>query len=517
MRFVVRRRHAAVLVAGLVATLLPAGTPAYGVANGEPVAAGTYGFVAHLRIGDVRACSGALVDTESISDQLGAFAAVPSGPRWVLTAASCFARDGQPTRSGPPPWPTTVTVGRANLLAEDAGVVLQATDVISHPDRDVALVRLASPVAGVTAASLASHTLPAGTDVRVAGYGRTETEWVSDRLDSGVFTVQAADEQSYGLTGAGTPLVSACKGDAGAPMFRGDAGTSAVLYGLISTSFQAGCLAATETRNGATAAGLQGLGGWIGANAADQPTALVRLEQGELTGDAYTDLLGVDANGYLWLYPGLATPARFGPRLRVGSGWTAMVHMTVGEFTGDNYADVVGGDRDGKLFVYPGRGTAGFGSRIQIGNSGWTAMVDLDTGEFNEDAYDDILAIDSAGKLWVYPGRSDGKLDPRVEIGAWGWAALVHVTAGEFNEDGREDVLAIDSAGKLWMYPGLGTPGLGSRIPIGNSGWATMRTFTVGEFNRDAYNDVLVFDKDGKLWLYPGTNTPNLAPRMEIR
>jgi hypothetical protein len=506
MRFPTKRRHAAALVAGLAATVSLSGTPAYAIANGAPVTEGTYGFVAHLRVGDVRACSGALVGTPSMPEQ-----------RWVLTAASCFAEDGRPNRSGPPPWPTTVTIGRSNLLAEDTGVAVQATDVITHPDRDVALVRLASPVAGIAPASLAADTVPVGTDVRVAGYGRTATEWVPDRLDSGVFTVQAVDERRFEVTGAGTPFVSACKGDAGAPMFQGGAETPADLYGLITASWQGGCFTETETRNGAVAVRVQDLGGWISANAAQQPSGLVRLEKGEFTGDAYTDLLGVDADGYLWLYPGLSTPARFGARMRVGSGWTAMVHMAVGEFTGDSNADVVGADRDGRLWVYPGRGTAGFGSRIQIGTRGWASIVHLEIGEFNGDAYDDVLAVAASGELWVYPGRSDGKLNSPFQIGSRGWEAMVHIAAGEFDEDASDDVLAIDTAGRLWVYPGRGTAGLGSRIQIGWSGWAPMRTFTVGEFNRDAYNDVLVSDGAGKLWLYPGTDTAGLRPRVEIR
>ncbi|MEJ3745833.1 trypsin-like serine protease [Actinomycetes bacterium KLBMP 9797] len=504
-----KRRCAAALVAGLAVAAIPAGGPAYGIANGAPVAQGTDGFVAHLRIGEVRACSGALVHPRS------GFLDPPSATpeqRWVLTAASCFAKDGQPTRFGPPPWPTTVTIGRANLLATDVGTAIQATDVIPHPDRDVALVRLASPVSGVTPAKLPADPLPVGGEVRVAGYGRTATEWVSDRLDSGAFTVQAVGEASYDITSS----ASACDGDAGAPMFRAGAGTSAELHGLVIASGQAGCLTETETRNGATAVRVQDLREWVSANTAAQPSGLVRLEKGELTGDQYTDLLGVDAAGDLWIHPGLSTPARFGRPVRVGSGWTSMPHMTVGEFTGDGYDDVVGGDPQGRLWVYPGRGLAGFGTRIQIGLSGWTAMEGLDVGRFNEDAYDDILAVGTGGELWVYPGRSDGQLNPRVKIGNSGWAAMVHVTAGEFNEDAYEDVLAIDAAGKLWLYPGRGSAGLASRIEIGSSGWAPMRTFTVGEFNRDAYNDVLVFDRDGKLRLYPGTNQPGVGSWVEI-
>ncbi|MFC0529780.1 FG-GAP-like repeat-containing protein [Phytohabitans kaempferiae] len=488
--------------AGLVVAVLLAGTPAYGIANGEPVAAGAYGFAAHLRIGDVRACSGTLVGTASMPER-----------RWVLTAASCFAQDGRPTRWGPPPWPTTVTVGRSDLLGQQprssASVpsvdAVRATDVISHPDRDVALVRLASPVTAVTPASLAASPAAVGAQVRVAGYGRTATEWVPDRLHSGAFTVQAARQHSYDIAGSGSPFASLCEGDAGAPVFGG--GTP-VLYGLVSTSSQAGCLTETGTGNGATAVRVHDLGAWIDEKVAAQPTGLVRSERGDLTGDGHTDLVGMDSEGRLWLYPGLEMPAWFGPRVQIGTGWASMVRIAVGEFTGDSHDDVVAADRDGRLWVYPGQGAAWLGSRIQIGSSGWATMVHLEIGNFNGDAYDDVLVVNAAGELWVYPGRSDGKLNPAFRIGRSGWAAMVHLAAGEFDEDARDDVLAVDAAGKLWLYPGLGTTGLGSRVQIGSSGWATMRTFTVGEFNRDAYNDVLVFDQAGKLWLYPGTETP---------
>ncbi|GAA4472286.1 hypothetical protein [Phytohabitans houttuyneae] len=76
------------------------------------------------------------------------------------------------------------------------------------------------------------------------------------------FTVQTADQASYRIAESGL-----CKGDAGAPMFGG---ATPVLYGLVSTSYQAGCLTEAETRSGATAVRVQDLGAWIDQKVAVQ-------------------------------------------------------------------------------------------------------------------------------------------------------------------------------------------------------------------------------------------------------
>ncbi|MFF4498313.1 trypsin-like serine protease [Streptomyces sp. NPDC001546] len=133
---------AAAAAAGIVTA------PSAGAAIGADTP-GNYAFTAKINLGEQQACSGALVD-----------------PQWIITAAGCFAVDGKPAQIGKPAVATTVTVGRTDLTTT-SGAVVDASYVIPHPDRDIAMVRLAKPVNGVVPAKVAT-TAPAASDKLIA-------------------------------------------------------------------------------------------------------------------------------------------------------------------------------------------------------------------------------------------------------------------------------------------------------------------------------------------------------------
>jgi hypothetical protein len=218
--------------------------PAFGIAGGTPAAQGAYGFVADVKFGDVRGCSGVLID-----------------PEWIATAAGCFVEGGQPVPPGAPTQATTVTVGRADLLAS-GGQVRTVVDVMPRTDRDLVLARLSKPVIDVAPAKIGT-TAPAGGDVlRVAGFGRTATEWVPDRLSTAMFTVQGTTSTTVDIAGTGAAPPSVCRGDAGGPALREVAGGVEVVA-LNSTTWQAGCFSETETRNAAAEVRLDNIKPWI--------------------------------------------------------------------------------------------------------------------------------------------------------------------------------------------------------------------------------------------------------------
>ncbi|HEX8864891.1 MAG TPA: RICIN domain-containing protein, partial [Lentzea sp.] len=124
-----------------------------------------------------------------------------------------------------------------------------------------------------------------GEVLRVAGFGRTATEWVPDRPRTGQFTVTATTAtttQVVGNNGADT-----CKGDAGGPAFREVSGTPQ-LVGLSSTSWQHGCLAVTETRQGSTEARVDDLGPWV-QSTTRVGEAFIGVRSGQCIDQDYTD------------------------------------------------------------------------------------------------------------------------------------------------------------------------------------------------------------------------------------
>jgi trypsin len=238
---------------GLAMTVVVAGAlagagPASAVAGGTDVADGDYPFVVKLRIGDTeRACTGVLVH-----------------PQLVLTAGVCFAGADGKVAAGEPSLPTTVIAGRTDLTGT-GGTVSDVTEVVPNPDRDLALLRLGTPVTTVPPIAIAGTAAAAGDEITVAGYGRTKTTWIQDRLQSAKFTVTGVGSTSLDV--AGSPSAAAiCKGDAGAPAFRLTSGGAAELVALAAGSTQAGCVGETAAEGGATATRVDGVSDWIAAN-----------------------------------------------------------------------------------------------------------------------------------------------------------------------------------------------------------------------------------------------------------
>ncbi|WP_130508369.1 RICIN domain-containing protein [Krasilnikovia cinnamomea] len=246
------RRRKRVAIAGLSAVVvagLLAGTTLAHAVEGEPAADGKYGFVAHVQIGEPgaggRACTGALI-----------------APQWVATAAACFLEPGQTTLPfGAPGKPTTVTVGRADLTTT-AGQAVRVAELVSRPGRDVALARLVSPVTSVQPVAIAT-TAPSTADVlTVAGYGRTKTDWVPNRLHTAAYAVTAVAGDTVDIAPQ-TPADSGiCKGDAGGPALREAAG-KVELVAMHHSSTQSGCLGSTETRQGAVETRVDDLNDWM--------------------------------------------------------------------------------------------------------------------------------------------------------------------------------------------------------------------------------------------------------------
>ncbi|MFE7412956.1 RICIN domain-containing protein [Streptomyces laurentii] len=243
-------------IAAISVGLAAPATPAAAV-TGPEATAGQLPAVVKLRLGDeadARACTGILVD-----------------PVWVLTAASCFAATpGTPVPAGKPAL-------KATAVLRD-GTTVDIAEIAPRDDRDAALVRLTTPVTTLTPASPATGLPAPGTELTAAGFGRTKTEWVPDKLHTGTFTVDSATSTSLALTGKGTDAL--CKGDTGGPLLNSDGR----IVGVNSRSWQGGCLGTptTETRTGAVSARTDDLASWIQQTVtADWQVPLVNANSGK--------------------------------------------------------------------------------------------------------------------------------------------------------------------------------------------------------------------------------------------
>lgn len=161
----------------------------------------------------------------------------------VLTAAHCA--------EGQDPADVVAVTGRTDLTTNE-GAETPVSDIWIHPDytsvtsgADVAVLTLASPVAGAQPIELASATdgpsYTPGADATVAGWGTTsEGGPTSDTLLQGTVPVTSdedcaaaygSDYDAQGMVCAGLPEggVDACQGDSGGPLV-----VDGVLAGVVS-------------------------------------------------------------------------------------------------------------------------------------------------------------------------------------------------------------------------------------------------------------------------------------------
>ncbi|WP_414169401.1 S1 family peptidase [Streptoverticillium reticulum] len=519
----------AVLIAASVTTGVMTAAPANAVV-GDEAKDGQYTFTAQLDIGSgagKRSCTGALVESQ-----------------WVLTAASCFSDDpaqGYRIPAGAPKAKTIVTVGRTDLTTE-TGTTVDAVELVPRGDRDLVMVRLAKPVADIAPVSVGSSAPQQGEGVRVAGYGRTQDEWVPTRLHSAAFTAGAVSAGTVDL--AGKPAeATTCPGDDGAPVFREKNGTFE-LVAVNTGSWQGGCFGSddAEKRAGATGTRVDDVADWIRQtyvrtllSRADWKNASY-LASGYFTGKGAADskrrmdLFVVWKDGSASLYQGSdgsdpKYPFTAEYKLAgAGSYWKDARAVTGGKFTQDGSEGLTVRWASGKLSTYTHVDENGFHDEKALAYSDtWKHARLITAGRFaTNNLRDDLLVLWDDGSTSMYSdtGKNGVSKETQLTKADKGWENAVEMNAGEFTGKKTSDLMIRWNDGQTQLFPGVDTAGYHGRTQLRpeHSAWGGAAQITVGNFT-DANghpDDILIRWNDGNLSYYPGVDASGTHGEVQL-
>ncbi|MFI1205644.1 FG-GAP-like repeat-containing protein [Streptomyces sp. NPDC020883] len=480
--------------------------------TGPAAANGAYAFTAQLAIGGgERDCSAVLVD-----------------PLWVLTDSNCFAdKPGAAVAAGKPKLKTTATVGRTDLNAKD-GHSLDVTELVPNPDRGLVMARLSAPATGVAPVALADSAPTNGEILKTAGFGRTETEWIPDKLHTAAFAVGAVAEPAVSLSGK-TKDDAICKGDAGGPVLRERAGRTELVALSSASNFQ-GCLGETkgDAPSLASATRTDGAADWIQQVrlSALVPDVTSVMTTGDFNGDGRTDIAAVTKDGNLHAFYGRADGTfQYGrPLWTLDGSWKSATKIIGGDFNGDGHTDIAAVWSNGSLRLYAadvnGNLTANKPMWVDE-ETNWNDMIHLarfNNGTSNRDGLLAVWGGGPKGALYAYEAGPSGALTG-TKRNMWRdatWQYAKKITTGDFNGDGRDDVVTITDVGGLSRYTRYDSNaggGLSDGVSMWrDNSWGATQVLLSGDFDGDSNTDI------GSLWsnqqrfnFYKGDGKGNLA------
>ncbi|MCX4906739.1 trypsin-like serine protease [Streptomyces sp. NBC_00878] len=158
--------------------------------------------------------------------------------------------------------------------------------------------------------------------------------------------------------------------------------------------------------------------------------------------------------------------------MQISSVWGGYKSYAIpGDMTGDARPDLLAVDADGSVYLYPGRGNGQFYAKVKVISGAWKNVKIFGHGDLSGDGKPDLLVRSTDGILWLYRGTGKEKTPWSARIKArTGWNFTSYVSSGDVTGDGVADIMARDSGGTLWLYRGTNkasTDLFASRISLG--------------------------------------------------
>lgn len=190
------------------------------------------------------------------------------------------------------------------------------------------------------------------------------------------------------------------------------------------------------------------------------------VNAGDWNGDGYADVVARNSRGRLLFYRGTTTGSfDAGTDLGIQS---AHVNLTgVGDVNGDRFPDLMGIDGKGKATLIYGNGKIGVKSTSSVAGS-WSGRDWVrGAGDFDGDGRFDVITR-SGGKLSVHLGTKSGGFAAPTVIGT-GFDTVSSITVvGDVDGDKHSDLVARLSNGKLRLFRSNGIKLVGSTTYAGS-------------------------------------------------
>ncbi|MFF3330214.1 trypsin-like serine protease [Streptomyces sp. NPDC002888] len=158
--------------------------------------------------------------------------------------------------------------------------------------------------------------------------------------------------------------------------------------------------------------------------------------------------------------------------MQISSVWGGYKSYAIpGDLTGDARPDLVAVDADGSVYLYPGRGNGQFYAKVKVVDRAWKGVQIFGHGDLSGDGKADLLVRNSSGVLYLYRGTQQQNTPWSARIQArTGFTFTSYVANGDVTGDGIADLITRDSGGTLWLYPGTNKASsalFASRIKLG--------------------------------------------------
>jgi hypothetical protein len=260
------------------------------------------------------------------------------------------------------------------------------------------------------------------------------------------------------------------------------------------------------------------------------PPAPVQPKLADVTGDGFSDLVTTKADGTMWLFSdniGRDNGVPYNDVRQIGTGWGGYTQLIPLDATGDGYRDMVGVKADGTMWLFSNNferdNGVPYGDVRQIG-SGWNSYTKLIPADVTGDGYTDLVGVKADGTMWLFSNnisRDNGVPFSDVRQIGSGWNGYAKILGADVTGDGYTDLVGVKADGTMWLFSNNFERDNG--VPYGDvrqigSGWNSYAKLIPADVTGDGYTDLIGEKADGTMWLFSNNiGRDNGVPFSDVR